>query len=237
MPVEHARAAGRAHAAPQGPAVQRGGNLDRHAPGRAPLPTRVLEVARDGRERVGLARPDVDTAVPVPVRPQAQHHAGQELRVAGRSRPGADQPRARRTPVDEAERCDELLLEQRPPPPVVGKRRERAQQIEVARHRAVARLVPVDGHGDRWRHARLGLVAAEQRQDALVPALPARDQRGADVLRPVRRERRDGVRIVDPARLRPIKLNHARVVGQRGQHGVDRRGAHPRPDRPRPELG
>ena len=91
---------------------------------------------------------------------QAQVHAGQELRIAERAGPAADQRRARDAGVGDLEHGDQLAFEQRPPAPFPRQGRERARQVEIATVGAVAALMPADGDGDRQRHAITGLIVA-----------------------------------------------------------------------------
>src|SRR5690606_30517626 len=104
-------------------------------------PARVAEVIADRGQRIGFAVPQVGLPVAIAVAREAQVYARQELRIAKRAGPAADEARARDAAVDHLERGNQFAFEQVAASPVPCERREGPGQVEPAHDRAVARFM------------------------------------------------------------------------------------------------
>jgi hypothetical protein len=125
-------------------------------------------------------------------------------------------------PAQELQRGDELGGEEVAPAPVVRERRERADDVEPTRRRAVGGLLAPDREQDLGRHAELRLDARERRRQVRTEALPAADAMLAELHGPVlgvahRRDR-------GAVGLRIVERHDARVGYEARELAVERLG-------------
>ncbi len=206
--------------------IEAGRHDGAHAPRLAAPPARIAEVVGDRSEGVGAVGHDIGAPVAVAVGGEPQVNAGQELRIAERPGPASLQLRARKAAVGDLEQIDELGGEEVAAAAFPSERGKRLREIEIALDRPIAALVPENGDDDFRRYAVPRLDAAERVGIARKHAPPTLDPRSVDVVGDIGREGGEAASGRAGARLRAVKLDHARAGPEPIRHPRDRRLAH-----------
>ncbi len=191
------------------PVVEAGRQDDLIAPALPALPAGARQQVGGRGERVGVRAPDVHQTVARLVHAQPQEIVGHELGLAHRPGPAALQARPCAAAVDhDVQRVLQLGLGPVAAPAVIGQRRQRADHVVVALHRAEGALLRPDGQQDLGRHA----IALHHLPRHTVGALLGLgDPRGRHRVLDVGAGRPTELRLV------PVQPHHGRIGRQAGQ--------------------
>ena len=173
------------------------------APGVPVVPAGLGEIVGDRSEHIRRGGPDVAPAVAVVVDGTSEIAGWHELALAHRAGPGAHHLRRRHvTLVDDAQRLQQLLAEERRAPALVRQGRQRADHRKFAGEAAVVALDPPKGDDEARLDPVIGGDAVQDLVVLLHQLATARDPGWRQHLAVVVAERQPAFR------LPPVALDH-----------------------------